>query len=182
MSATNPLLDPAWVGAPGGPRSRRRRRLRVLALVIAVLLVVGVAATLVWRFRELTESRTASGLMVGECFELPEGESVVLVKIQDCSDRHDAEVYARRVLGMSEFPGDEVLERRAGAYCERTLVSELGDAGVGDLEVWHAVPTVRSWAQGDLSITCAVYDPARPMVGSLTDAGGRALEQNKNVF
>ena len=74
----------------------------------------------------------------------------MLVKIQDCAAEHDAEVYARQVVRAIEFPGDEALGRRADAYCNRALLSEVGGETAGGLEVWHAVPTARSRAQDDL--------------------------------
>jgi hypothetical protein len=88
-------------------------------------------------------SKSLSNLAIGDCVNYPPEESVVVsVERRPCEDSHDARVIGLVEMPDAEFPGDDVIEQSAAAYCPEGSNNYLG-------------PTSQSWELfGDREIVC----------------------------
>ncbi len=88
-------------------------------------------------------SKSLSNLAIGDCVNYPPEESVVVsVERRPCEESHDARVIGLVELPDAEFPGDDVIEQSAAAYCPEGSNNYLG-------------PTSESWELfDDRQIVC----------------------------
>jgi hypothetical protein len=116
---------------------------------------------------------------VGDCFmddgDLggDEGKDVFSVEAVPCDEPHDNEVYAIFDLADGDFPGADEVFQLGLAGCVERFADFTGVAyGATSLEVNTIHPTRLSWVSvGDRVVTCAVFDRAGPLVGSVKAAG-----------
>jgi hypothetical protein len=123
-------------------------------------------------------------LAPGDCIDLADLEAagdleVAEVSVLDCSEPHDAEVYALISLDDdpdSRHPGDEHVLAAADRVCLDAFQGYVGARYVDTrLEIVHLRPTVASWARGDRRVICAVVNAGSgPLVGSVAGAGAGA--------
>lgn len=166
----------------GKPLSRRSGPW-VVGLLVLLAIGGGVSASLssAQRGDEGTLSRggtlDVTELQEGDCFDDPDdvAEEMEILEVQAvvCGERHDNEVYEAGSLSGSDdaYPGDEALFQQVGARCAAEFGTFVGvpyEDSVLDFAV--LTPTAASWEGGDRDYVCAIYDPSRPVVGSLLGA------------
>jgi hypothetical protein len=122
------------------------------------------------------ESGTAAGAMpyrpaVGVCLDARKDALAGPAAEVPCSSEHDDEAYAAFDLVAEVFAGDAETESAALAGCLDRFAGFIGlpyDASALDVYTFH--PTEASWAAGDRSVVCVVWDPSDSVVGSLAGA------------
>jgi Septum formation len=101
-------------------------------------------------------------LVVGDCFSTAVAE-LDRVSVVSCDTEHQYEVFALLELdGAPEapFPGDQALLERADADCQPSFAAYVGTEYPDS--AWFIaglVPSEETWADGDRTIACALYEP-----------------------
>ncbi|MDT0165890.1 septum formation family protein [Actinotalea sp. AC32] len=160
---------------PRAPRDRRRV-LVPLAAVLAVGLVVGggLGARYWADTRTLGEvegavSAAPRQLTTGHCVEtLPDDGALGRVTVVPCDARHEAEVVGVHTYDDDAWPGQDAVDREAGAACEMDTAQT--EAGVRPV-VW--APGRVAWQQGDREALCLAWSP-EGAVGSWADGTAEA--------
>ena len=110
-------------------------------------------------------------LNVGDCLmdqSTPIGGDLVNVPLIDCDQPHESEVYAEVVLKGTGFPGVDQVMNTGVASCMAEFADFVGiDYSSSALDFSYYYPTPSSWAVGDRSIFCVVFDPGVLTVGTL---------------
>jgi hypothetical protein len=110
-------------------------------------------------------------LNVGDCLmdqTTPIGGDVVDVPLIDCDQPHESEVYAEIVMEGTGFPGVEDVMNTGIASCMAEFADFVGiDYSSSTLDFSYYYPTPSSWAVGDRSIFCVVFDPGVLTQGTL---------------
>jgi len=117
----------------------------------------------------------AFDVAVGDCVNDPEGidseEGAVFDSIEavPCDEPHDNEIYHQFDLPDGDYPGDDAVFEAAGVECEEQFESFIGVSfEESALDIAPITPTKESWElDDDRTATCAVYDPAGPVTGTL---------------
>ena len=113
-------------------------------------------------------------LSVGTCLndvDQPLAQDVTEVPAVDCTEPHQSEVYAEIILDSGDYPGVDAVVAEAQDQCMREFGQFVGlDFAASTLNFHFYYPTARSWAVGDRSIYCVVFDPGVDTVGSLAGA------------
>ena len=113
-------------------------------------------------------------LDVGTCFDDPASFAEVTdVPVVACSDPHDNEVIALLALGEPAFPGEDVINARAGEGCVAAFEPYVGIAyAESAYDVGWFAPTADSWAIGDREVICFAFDVGfAPITGSIRGSG-----------
>lgn len=118
---------------------------------------------------------SAARVDVGDCLvePMPEGqEEIKTIKTIPCVEAHAQEVYASVTVAGHEFPGLDEIGIRASAGCLEEFEEFVGVPYTETLlEFSFLTPTEDSWAIGDRSVKCTVYDPdGDRLTGSVDDA------------
>jgi hypothetical protein len=155
------------------------RTLLGLSAVVSVLLVSGCQAD---SPEELPLPQVSVGetepvlqpvlrLGVGDCLmdqTTPIGGDLVDVPLVDCDQPHESEVYAEIVMEGTGFPGVEEVVNTGIASCMAEFAEFVGiDYSSSLLDFSYYYPTPSSWAVGDRSIFCVVFDPGVLTQGTL---------------
>jgi hypothetical protein len=110
-------------------------------------------------------------LEVGSCLmdtTTPIGQDFVNLPVIDCDLPHESEVYAEVVLSGSGFPGVDQVTAEAISACRIEFAEFVGvDHALSALDFHYYYPTPSSWAVGDRSVFCVVFDPGVLTIGSL---------------
>ena len=110
-------------------------------------------------------------LDVGDCLmdqSTPIGGDLVNVPLIDCDQPHESEVYAEVVLEGTGFPGVDQVTNAGVASCMAEFADFVGiDYSSSALDFSYYYPTPSSWAVGDRSIFCVVFDPGVLTEGTL---------------
>jgi hypothetical protein len=110
-------------------------------------------------------------LDVGDCLmdlSTPIGGDVVDIPLIDCDQPHESEVYAEIVMEGTGFPGVEEVTNTGIASCMAEFAEFVGiDYSSSTLDFSYYYPTPSSWAVGDRSIFCVVFDPGVLTEGTL---------------
>jgi hypothetical protein len=110
-------------------------------------------------------------LEVGSCLmdtTTPIGQDFVNIPVIECELPHESEVYAEIVLSGSGFPGVDQVSAEAISSCRIEFAEFVGiDHALSALDFHYYYPTPSSWAVGDRSVFCVVFDPGVLTVGSL---------------
>ena len=110
-------------------------------------------------------------LSVGECLmdqTTPIGGDLVNIPVIDCDQPHESEVYAEVVMEGTGFPGVEEVMNTGIASCMAEFAEFVGvDYSSSTLDFSYYYPTPSSWAVGDRSIFCVVFDPGVLTEGTL---------------
>lgn len=97
--------------------------------------------------------------------------SLSTVEVVDCTEMHDAEVYASRVLADGAFPGTEAVAATALQECEAQFANFVGvTLANSDLTYQYFAPNAGSWTAGDRAVLCLIHDKTGPVTGSLENA------------
>jgi hypothetical protein len=114
-------------------------------------------------------------LTVGDCLmdqSTPLGGDLLDVPLIDCEKPHESEVYAEIVMEGTGFPGVDDVVNTGIASCMAEFSNFVGiDYSSSALDFSYYYPTQSSWAVGDRSIFCVVFDPGVLTEGTL--AGSR---------
>lgn len=112
----------------------------------------------------------------GQCFNEvldgstnPPGQRFEIV---DCAGPHDAEVFSATALDGAPgapFPGEQALTREANRRCLAAFEPYVGlEYGRSELQLATMRPVARTWATGDRTLVCSLFDAdLRPLHGSL---------------
>jgi hypothetical protein len=119
----------------------------------------------------------AARVDVGDCLVEPmpeEQEEIKTIKTIPCIEAHAQEVYASVTVAGHEFPGLDEIGIRASAGCLEEFQQFVGVPYTESvLEFSFLTPTEDSWAIGDRSVKCTLYDPdGDRLTGSLDDGHG----------
>jgi hypothetical protein len=99
-------------------------------------------------------------LKVGDCLDVSslEGEVETAPTIE-CTEAHEAEVYATTDMPDGDFPGDEAVGEAAAEFCIDSFEAFVGMA-YEDSTVFAnwLTPTDSSWGQGDRELLCFAYE------------------------
>lgn len=118
----------------------------IIRVGIGILVVGGILFTQCGR-------TSAGSLDVGDCFEIPDGESFSSVKDQDCATAHEAEVYAEAVVNSTE-------------WCFGRLIDLLGE-DIASLPADFGVGTISDEDGSDAR--CVVSSASAQLVGSVLE-------------
>ena len=110
-------------------------------------------------------------LQVGSCLmdiSTPLGQDLSEIPLIDCDLPHESEVYAEVTLEGNGFPGVDRVTETAVASCMREFAEFVGiDHSASTLDFAYYYPTPSSWAVGDRSVFCVVFEPGVLAEGSL---------------
>ncbi len=98
-------------------------------------------------------------LEIGQCVNSETGEGEVSsVPIVECSEPHQAEIYALPQLPDGEFPGDEAVTETAQEECTGDVFTDYVGLPFerSEFEVTFLLPSAETWADGDREIACLI--------------------------
>lgn len=88
-----------------------------------------------------------------------------------CNQPHQSEVYAEVFVDDASFPGVDAVVAFASEACEGEFGRFIGlPYDEPTLSFHFYYPAQSSWAVGDRSVFCVVYDPAGDNEGTLADS------------
>lgn len=157
-------------------RSKSGRELAIVGLVASVLwaAVIGLVAVAATSgvfdepdrnaAGELVESGSLSArdLRAGDCFEYPDGDSILSLDVGPCADSHDAQVISVYTIPGDDYPGEDEVDEDAERVCFPAFDRALDRASATGLSApidtpYHFTPTEDSWdVYDDRSIACVV--------------------------
>lgn len=112
-------------------------------------------------------------LKVGDCLDrakLEDGDIMTNPKIA-CSKKHDLQVYSHFLLTGDEYPSVATMVSDAATRCGRYFTKFVGlEFGISMLDFVYYYPTESSWAAGDRTVDCAIFDPDGKTKGTLKHA------------
>jgi hypothetical protein len=123
--------------------------------------------------QEIVEEGQADvfALRVGDCMNTVEEELVSEVPVVPCAEPHDDEVYFDFLLDDGEYPGDDAVLEVADTGCLPEFEAFVGLAyDSSTLDFYAYRPSEESWATGDRTVSCVIWDPAGQVTGSLQGA------------
>jgi len=110
-------------------------------------------------------------LEVGNCLmdqSTPLGADLTNIPLINCDLPHESEVFAEIVLDGTGFPGVDEITNTAIGSCMSEFGRFVGiDHASSSLDFSYYFPTPSSWAVGDRSIFCVVFDPGVLSRGTL---------------
>lgn len=110
-------------------------------------------------------------LEVGTCLmdiSTPLGQDLTEIPTIDCAVPHESEVFAEVTLEGTGFPGVDRVSEAAVASCMREFAQFVGvDHSASTLDFAYYYPTPSSWAVGDRSVFCVVFEPGGLTQGTL---------------
>ncbi len=110
-------------------------------------------------------------IQIGDCFDDVADGQISDLPTVPCGEPHDNEVYAEYTFTEPTYPGDAVVETTASEECIAQWEAFVGMAyEESTLEVFPIYPTEQSWDGGDRLVTCAIWDPAGKITGTLAGA------------
>ena len=141
--------------------------MKIGRLIILGVILVGAIGAIVFRDRI---SGNASDLAVGDCFEIPSGETVKDVQHHPCAEPHDAEVLVvAKYEGTDAYPTVSQFQTWVKQHCVDTNFTEYVGRSYEsstDLDVGWLSPTEEGWKGGDKEMTCYLTSVAGGMVTS----------------
>ncbi len=177
-----PLARP-WVTSVRQDGAVRASRLAASLIPTAVVLAtLGVGA---WTIEATLEGETGltgdaaeirmiDELRVGDCFDIPPGEYVLIVPIVDCDEAHDAEFLLRVGLsvGTVPYPGLDALIDRVSTDCIPAFDEYVGMRYEdSSLDVYWLYPDEAGWAGGNRAIECVLVSvDGSKLTGSMRGA------------
>lgn len=110
-------------------------------------------------------------LEVGTCLndvDQPLAQDLTEVPAVDCATPHQSEVFAAIAVDGTEYPGIDSLTETAVQKCQVEFERFVGvEFSASTLNFHYYYPTTSSWAVGDRSIYCVIFDPGVESVGTL---------------
>jgi Domain of unknown function (DUF4190)/Septum formation len=100
----------------------------------------------------------------GDCVEIPDDDTFLRLKTQDCNAPHEGEVFLVGELsgaGDDEYPGSDEVQAMVVDRCSADFADYVGgEIGDVDLDLFYVYPSRPGWRGGDGGYVCAVYDPS----------------------
>ena len=113
-------------------------------------------------------------LEVGTCLndvDQPLAQDLTEVPAVDCTSPHQSEVFAAINVEGTDYPGIDSLTDTAVQECQIEFERFVGvEFSASSLNFHYYYPTTSSWAVGDRSIYCVIFDPGVETVGTLRGA------------
>ena len=113
-------------------------------------------------------------LEVGTCLndvDQPLAQDLTEVPAVDCASPHQSEVFAAINVEGTDYPGIDSLTDTAVQECQIEFERFVGvEFSASSLNFHYYYPTTSSWAVGDRSIYCVIFDPGVETVGTLRGA------------
>jgi hypothetical protein len=110
-------------------------------------------------------------LEVGTCLndvDQPLAQDLTDIPSVPCNEPHQSEVFSEVIVEGSQYPGVDEVTATATAECMAEFGRFVGlDFAASQLNYHYYYPTSSSWAVGDRSIYCVVFDPGVDTVGTL---------------
>ncbi|WP_158665586.1 septum formation family protein [Pontimonas salivibrio] len=117
---------------------------------------------------------TALGVLeleVGTCLndvDQPLAQDLTDIPSVPCNEPHQSEVFAEVTVDSGEYPGVDSVTAQATSECMSEFGRFVGlDFAASRLNYHFYYPTASSWALGDRSIYCVVFDPGVETAGTL---------------
>ena len=108
---------------------------------------------------DLTDGKDPiDSIAVGSCFIVGEALEVEQVEVLDCSETHDAELFATvEIIGFSSHPGDDALWDWMYDACVDEFPAYVGEP-YETSEYWidTFIPTESGWSDGDRTGMCTI--------------------------
>ena len=145
----------------------------VRALILVVLVIAGLAAVgFVLRDRL---GMSPTDLRVGDCFQVPAGDTVTNIQHAPCTEAHDGEVFVVRAFaGSDAYPTVDRLRAWVDAECiAKDFPAYTGTAYVDrdDLTVAFFYPPEDAWANGERTMICYLTPNGGATVSTTYRAG-----------
>lgn len=164
-------------GPGGGRRSGAPRRLGALALGCVLGAVVLGACTPLGIGKKTpfpAKNLSVFTLHSGECLNPPSKvvAEVSSLSVTSCKAPHTEQVFALvKDNAGSAFPGPQKLETFANAKCLQHFAAFVGvPYQQSSLFYTYLLPSVRSWAAGDRTVTCVVTTTGAKLTNSVEHA------------
>ena len=113
-------------------------------------------------------------LEVGTCLndvDQPLAQDLTEVPAVDCTSPHQSEVFAAINVEGTDYPGIDSPTDTAVQECQIEFERFVGvEFSASSLNFHYYYPTTSSWAVGDRSIYCVIFDPGVETVGTLRGA------------
>ena len=123
---------------------------------LIVIAIIGVGGFL---FRDRL-SGNAGDLQVGDCFDVPTGETRTVKDVQHhpCTEAHTGEVFAIvKYPGDPAYPDEQARLAFVGQQCPAPFLAYVGaPLETSVLDVGFFSPTSGGWSDGDRTFTCYV--------------------------
>jgi hypothetical protein len=121
-----------------------------------------------------TTAASVLELEIGTCVNdanIPLRADLTDVPVVACTQPHDSELYAIVSVDDGAYPGADLLIEQGQSKCQASFADFVGiDFRSSLLDFHFYYPTPSSWAQGDRTIYCMVFDPGLKIAGTLQDA------------
>jgi hypothetical protein len=92
----------------------------------------------------------------GTCLQLP-GDEGSLATVAECSQDHDAEIYANVELGPGQWPGYDTVAERADEVCHHSFQAYVGTSvDDSDFDYSLFVSDEAEWVAGQHAVICVV--------------------------
>ncbi|HEY4188810.1 MAG TPA: septum formation family protein [Candidatus Limnocylindrales bacterium] len=129
-----------------------------LRSIIVILVIVGGIAVVGFAFRDRL-SGNAGELQVGDCFQVPDGDSISDVQHQPCNEAHDGEVFvvADYTGASTTYPTPEEFDAWVGTACvNNAFPTYTGTAydSRDDLDIGYFYPLEENWGKGERQMIC----------------------------
>jgi Septum formation len=140
--------------------------------ILVRVAVIAVILGGIWLFRDYI-SGSAQNLAVGDCFDVPNTETVDDVSHHPCTDAHTGEVfYVADHAATGAFPGMTALRAFTDEHCPPAFDTYTGLDYYGesaqDFDYAAFFPLEEGWEDGDHEITCFIVRVDQgTMTGSL---------------
>ncbi|MDO5048572.1 MAG: septum formation family protein [Actinomycetaceae bacterium] len=124
-------------------------------------------------------STVAIDLQTGDCLQLPEdydlqgGFEMTSVNTTKCSEPHDAQVIGQEELQYAEFPGLDVIQEDAAAFCSAAFEEFVGTPlAESQLDVFPLSPTEDSWNKAeDRTLLCIAVNTTSQVSDTFKNSG-----------
>jgi hypothetical protein len=113
-------------------------------------------------------------MRAGDCFNAGEEESISDVDGTPCTEAHEYQVFAVGNHEAASYPSDPELETVFTSVCEAPFQAFVG-MPYEDSELYANMitPSEESWADGDRSFICFLYDPNDSTLTASMEGAGR---------
>ena len=138
-------------------------------LAVAVLFADPGTSTVVKGDDFLTAETTGVlNIEAGECFDDPvysRRAADVVVYYRPCEETADNQSFG--FIRVADGPFDRpALTALAWTTCGQRFARLWPDAAARDLDLYPVLPTAETWADGDRTVMCVVYNPRGKLAGS----------------
>ncbi len=158
MPGGQKVLSP-WDFLDGGVSGETPGMARNIRGILVTLLLVGGIAVVGLIFRDRL-SANAGDLQVGDCFHVPNGDSISDVQHAPCTEAHDGEVIVvHDYPAGSTYPTVDEFDLWVKQECVDTAFAGYVGAPFDsrqDIDIGYFYPLEENWGSGDREMICYV--------------------------